>query len=225
MAMSFLENVAVLLGEHRSNPENEEIKEQYEQCRDMLLRFKEKEGTTLVQLEAQLDASLESAEVKAAKAAKALERKAENDAKAVVIVKVEAANTLEEARALLSEVTAFGERYSVTLTAKGFSTNLKVAARGGNTGSGRPGRNDPSGFAVASTGEAILGGFNTWVKEQIKADAFSSEVEASLYGPTSGKLKAKAKTSKILVKAGEVIAVEAIEPETSDDATVEAEAA
>lgn len=215
--LTFMDEVAVLLGEHQANPDNEKAKEDYIQCRDMLLRFKAKQGTTLEQLETQLGERLVSAADKLKKAAEAQKRNAENEAKAGIIAKVEASANADEARALLSEVEAFGERFVITLTAEGFSTNLKVAARGGNTGSGRPGKDSHSGYAVASTGQAIMGGFNTWVKTQLEANAFSDETVAKLHGPQNGKLNAKAKTSKVLLSEGIVIAVD-----TTEDSEVEA---
>lgn len=223
--MGIEDRVAVLFGEAQANPTDEDLQTRYAQCRDLLLDLTGKDSADIPAFEKELAERLKGAKEKAEKAAKAEKTKAENAAKAALSAKVEAADSLDSARVLLSEVSAFGERYVITLTSEGFSTNLKPRKRGGATGSGRPGKDTPSGYAVASTGEAIMGGFNTWVKEQLKADAFSAEVTASLHGPISGKLKAKAKTAPILVENGYVIVAEATDSEAEVSETVETEVA
>lgn len=175
---------------------SEEDSETLEHMTSFLVRTNS--GLSAASIEAQLKVRAAQLAEKEKREEKVKERRKANAAKAAFIEKVTKASTLAEAQALASEAANFGGAVTV-LPDGSFGTTVSVTKKGG--GSGRPKADEPSGYVVVETGEPILGGFNTWVKAQLKDKAFSDAVVDAVHRP-NGKLRPKAGTTKALVEAG-----------------------
>jgi len=100
----------------------------------------------------------------------------------------------------------------VWLNADGsFDTDLRASKQGNTSGQGRPKKDDPTGFQSVETGEAILGGIATFVKDKVEADAFGADLLSALF-TEGGNMRSREKVTAALVEGGIIEAVE-----TDDD--------
>lgn len=147
-----------------------------------------------------------------------VEKERKKDAKSAQKIKDEqvrgeilACLTLESVRAFLPYVEERKKEIFVTLT--GFGTNLRPSRQGNTSGKGRPALDAPTGYLNPDSGEEILGGVTTFVKEQVEEDNFSEEVMEALY-TKSGNLRGRDKVIAVLLEAD---LIEKLEKEDSSD--------